>query len=612
MGRTNNMLKAEAGSALVLTLLMVLIVTVLGLTLIRQTISGAYQTELREADVQAQYMAESGVEYFMAYIQNNLAPLEGLEPAEFEQQVLWMLGKFQGEGFKRHFDGGQGSYHLTVLSIEQASDDPDVLTRHVKLKSKGYSAKNSQRPAVITATVAIGARQIPDALDYALGAYNPCAGRSDGNCANQGSDNVKGEGNLFLHGGVSVVGDLYVENNLITKNKGIIDRGTNWVNSDFPSIESPVKGVQPRLALGNELYIFQSDTNYQNHINREQFNTHGYIQVTASHSQAFAAGYAPRLVQRLPDFTPVHITGEKQHYYYSVRDHAHLPNVQHVRVSSNGALEPRQDYGNVLPFRRDCFLWWCDDNYNTNVRLSNGNYTFNRLAVDGDLRITGNTNSFRSVTFKEGLYVAGDLIIGNESTSDYIPNYDKLEIRGPIYVGGNLKIQGANVRFDSVIYVEGKTEIRFASLEGIREQIDGETVEKSLVLFGQGDILIANINVFRSHNEQLNRLRGFFYSEGFLEMYGVGSNLQIEGGVFGRKVVLNATKGDVHDRYPGSGYFSARYNNQNVWFRQDQPQLPPELSRLRIVYNPELIKNPPQGMPKVEGLEVKLIERRID
>ena len=62
-----------------------------------------------------------------------------------------------------------------------------------------------------------------DVLRYVVSTHKSCD-----NC--QG-----GEGNLYLNGGVSIVGDLYVENNLVTDNQSFADIGR--MTNIFKSIQ---------------------------------------------------------------------------------------------------------------------------------------------------------------------------------------------------------------------------------------------------------------------------------------------------------------------------------------------------------------------------------------
>jgi hypothetical protein len=104
-----------------------------------------------------------------------------------------------------------------------------------------------------------------------------------------------------------------------------------------------------------------------------------------------------------------------------------------------------------------------------------------------------------------------------------------------------------------------------------------------------------------------NIIRGFFYSEDLMEIYDVGSNVEIQGGVFGRKIVLNAIRGRVTSN---SGDDDER-GNGSYNFQSNQTQISPDKSRLRIIYNPELIKNPPEGLPTVKDLSVTKLNRNM-
>lgn len=57
-------------------------------------------------------------------------------------------------------------------------------------------------------------------------------------------------------------------------------------------------------------------------------------------------------------------------------------------------------------------------------------------------------------------------------------------------------------------------------------------------------MLAANNNEFRTEPKVID---AFLYSNQTLEMYGIGFNIKIKGGVYGSNVILNATKGDTRD-----------------------------------------------------------------
>src|SRR5690606_35885110 len=91
-----------------------------------------------------------------------------------------------------------------------------------------------------------------------------------------------------------------------------------------------------------------------------------------------------------------------------------------------------------------------------------------RFATDGNLKIINKENRFRTTNIEQGMYVKGDLKIGNMDTNDYnIGKYQKIRLNGPIYVNGNLTIKGADAEINSIIYVNGNVTIRNARINGL-------------------------------------------------------------------------------------------------------------------------------------------------
>jgi len=177
------------------------------------------------------------------------------------------------------------------------------------------------------------------------------------------------------------------------------------------------------------------------------------------------------------------------------------------------------------------------------------------------------------------MYVKGDLKIGNMDTNDYnIGKYQKIRLNGPIYVNGNLTIKGADAEINSIIYVNGNVTIRNARINGLN--VNG--YDGSLIIFANQAINIANISVYQ---DEPSNIKGFFYSEDALEMYGVGSNIKIDGGISAKRIVLNAIRGRASDsNFHGAQKYSNRYYFEGVNGQKSRQ------SRLRIVYNPDIIK----------------------
>ncbi|MBN3554217.1 hypothetical protein JYA63_08080 [Fictibacillus nanhaiensis] len=587
-------LLSEKGNTLIIVLLMIVIFTVAGLSLVSTTFNGVKKTGARETQIQSVELAEKGIDYLSTLLETKTQPLAGLPAKDFNDSLNIIIKDYKVDHANAPFlttatlsDDADGTLKVKIYNVKKVTSDPDDLSQTMTLHSQ---ATVNGKTKTLISTIHLGAKQVPEALNYAIGAYNPCKGK-DGCTARED------DGNMFLHGGVAIKGDLYVERNLITKDKGIVGTDNDWISSDLPSVEGE-NGKKAHLILPGSLYKMTSDLKYSDHIKEKVFeNKSPYQRVNKENVRnAFTSfteinkEYVPIVDTRNPGFAPIDIEGQRNKYYFAELGNSFpVTNVKDGNFNNN----PHKDH------IRDQYA-------SSNVHVDskndikfNGSFVFNRFssrtyAENRDITIKNGKDGWSKLTFKQGAYFGGNVVIGDKSTSHYNYNdYEQFEIDGPIFVDGDLTIWGSHIKFNSTVYVTGKTTIRYSRLQGIQNN----NIEKSLVLFGKDSILIANNNVY---GDTANIIRGFFYSEEQMEIYGVGSNVEIQGGVFGRKVVLNATKGQVK-----------RGSSQPYLFDSGQTQMSPSRSRLKIVYNPELIKNPPEGLPTVRDLSVSQIDRQL-
>lgn len=157
-----------------------------------------------------------------------------------------------------------------------------------------------------------------------------------------------------------------------------------------------------------------------------------------------------------------------------------------------------------------------------------GNHIFNKFSTIGDLHIYNS-----DITFKNGLHVGGNLHVGSKAI--LLP-VNKNILDGPIYVGENVNIQGAELTSNLLIYAEGDVDIHFSKIKG--KQLTDDKMG-NLIIFSKGKIRINFNSVLENTPSEIN---GFFYSEKDLEIFGVLSNLKIKGGVSAPKVILNGNK----------------------------------------------------------------------
>jgi hypothetical protein len=215
-------LLSERGNTLIIVLLMIVIFTVAGLSLVTTTFNGAKKTDAREKQIQSVELAEKGIDFLSTLLESKTQSLAGLPAKDFNDSLKNIIKNYEVTDATNAFlpnsslPADDGTLKVKIYDRKKLNTDPEDLTQTMTLHSQ---ATVKGKTKVLISTIKLGAKQVPDALNYALGAYNPCKERNG--CTARDDD-----GNMFLHGGVAIKGDLYVERNLITKNKGIV--GTDY------------------------------------------------------------------------------------------------------------------------------------------------------------------------------------------------------------------------------------------------------------------------------------------------------------------------------------------------------------------------------------------------
>lgn len=198
------------GHALVITLLIFALFTLLALTLFAVTSTGIKRTKTSAENVQALELAKMGVEQLSESIQADLQQAidqQGpLEKNQFSRLLNDTLKKYHGIENAVHYNGKTGDYTAYIFDVRDISNKNNQLpTRQVTIISQG---KTEGQTKIVETKMNFGARTILEPLRFAIS-------------TNKVDGEIDGEGNLFLHGGVSIVGDMNVEGNLIIHDHSI-------------------------------------------------------------------------------------------------------------------------------------------------------------------------------------------------------------------------------------------------------------------------------------------------------------------------------------------------------------------------------------------------------
>ncbi|MDR0138183.1 hypothetical protein RFW18_10570 [Metabacillus idriensis] len=266
---------------------------------------------------------------------------------------------------------------------------------------------------------------------------------------------------------------------------------------------------------------------------------------------------------------------------------------------------------------------YSDSSIKNSIVINNSAVFKNFLTVESDLTVKGNLTLEEGInlTAKGSLKVFGDVYVKNSKKQTNtlsgridIPNNENyifidgdtaisdLTVNSHIYNSGNVGIK-QNLNMNGTIFVSGNS-----TIENLSNKSGG-----TAVILSKGNLTVSNNNLYQKTPRQID---AFLYSDQDLEIYGVGSNIKILGGIYGKNITLNATRGET---YPVKGYqeYNPNLNISNftsiggryIEKNQTNPNLP---SRLQIEFKPELIQNPPVGLPTVDKLQITEIDQKIE
>lgn len=589
-------IKNQSGNTLLITLIILIVFSILGLSLMSLSISGLSKNEIRQDNVRSEDLSEKGIDRITQQINSELTQKieesNGLTRTNFINILNSTINKYKCTTGSPITDssGKTGTYITCIKEVKPTYEkgNPTVeneLRKLIVFESHGISGNSTK---TMTTEIEIGAESAPETLKYAVGTN-----------INTKDGIQNGEGNLYMHGGVSVKGDFKVDGNIITRDRGYAYlNGEQWISSILPE-SIPTDGVpNSKIVLGKNFYTFNSNLSYSSHIANNNFSNSSYKKETDI-KQLFREGSSPKIIIREPVISPIGITDQRANFYLSNGERFS------TGLNSKKIANVNKPNSKVIPTytERECTRWFIFCVEYKNVEKEDGtfemtgNNTFEQLSTIGSLEIE-NSNS----TFKKGLYVGGNLQIGNNNTTYNPSNYSPITLDGPVYVKGNVNIQGANLKSNVLLYVEGDVNIQYSTING---KSLANKKEGSLIIFAKGQIKISNNSV---NQDTPSQIKGFFYTEEDLEIFGVGSNIQIEGGISARRIVLNAIRGRASDSsFSGSQRITSNSHFEGVAGQRSRQ------SRLQIIYDQDIIEtfsNLKQPEPIIYKVEPPIVKER--
>lgn len=535
-------LKEENGYSLLLAIAVLSIFAILGLTLMTITTNGISKNKSRQDIVQATDLSDKGTEYMINDLQKYLE--NQIKTNNYGKNDFYDLldNTFNDTKYKCSNNSSSGytipadNNSETKVCIERvdpvSSDEKDLYKRKVTFKSTGIV---DGKEKTTRTTVILGTDAIPDQLKYAI--------------------STNKDGNLFLHGGVEIQGDVKADGNVILSEKAswISDGSTPvWEDSVPARIIKNTSSATPKLIMNTDkkLYVLKPDkassNMYNSHIKGEYLKPNyvnnyysSYSPTEANASSTISSKFfnTPNLqvvTRSLPDdsvnvVTTINNKFNKTSKYY-----------EKLTITSNNNNNLKN-----LSKTTEVFL---------GVKEVNGKC----IRYKTDRR--GNPTNKCAEYEKVKQMVKSSLNIGDANKKNSI------ELTGTIYLNGNLKINNTNLKSDALIYVNGDVEISNSTL-------NGKNNNSTLIIFATGNIDIYNISLYKDTS---SKIKGFFYTESDMIMYGVGSNVELQGGISARRLILTAVRGTTKETYSGLSVNSVDTQKQKN-------------SRLKVIYDQNLI-----------------------
>lgn len=542
--------KKETGYSLVTTLFIFTFIGILGMMLIGATMQSVTIFSHDKEAINDKACAEMAVEEAIAQVEREVDELNKKIAAHVvhSDNITWML-----EERLNQITSLNPQLYTYIISHEPLESDQEHLIRKkVTISTPLGNTGKQLKKTMILSTIA-------DVFQYSL----------------------VSDGNLELNGAAYVEGDMLVRGNLFSRNTGKY-QFFSWksTKTSYPALNGNLH-VEGDYFYNCECWRVGTDYRFDA---ENPNNLNKYFSI------------APVLKKKEIDIEQINASAlvqEKKHTKLELDENREKKVTISYSKWNSGTIPHSMSYydlfinssGNVvingdLEVRNDLVMW-----SNGKLHVKGNIYIQDdlvmhpgaQLTVDGSVYVRGKGTGWSPTD------LSGKLTLTSPNSYIYIDKDLKttdLDFQGTMYIEGHVDING-DFNTNGTIYVmEGKkvTIQNMSNLDGI------------LVIVCDGDVELSNNN---QYIDEPRKLHAYIYSKNKLEIYGVGSNLQIHGGIYGNPVILNAVKGTV------------RKTGTELLFEKKQDSIEPKRSRLSIYYDENMILNPPRGIPTVEKINIK-------
>lgn len=556
----------EQGYTLLITLMLLAIFTVLGISLMNLTLSGAKKNETREDYTQASDLSMKGLDYFVETIQYDLGEKikNGKSVTGYKQDLEAVLSNYLCSKGPTTLNGtttGKAEYCIEN-PVNAPGNDIGTL-KNVTVLSKGIV---NGKERVNRTVVQIG---LNHPSKYAIQSYKTTAVNS---------------GDFHLYGGLKVIGDIYSDKNLIISEQAPFK--TAAVESVYPQFLGV--DASPALAITNGQV--QKSTNIFQSVTTESDLT----SVTFNNSKVLST----KLVDSHFTIDPGAIIDSKQFSRNS--GNVNINETELLWQRNHSFISRFKPYPAVaVASQATGYRLNSDKNRVINqLGIANaeefnldwvllGENKFKSVAFPKDVTLQHGIGSNSSSIFQPSLvvsdyaYIGEDLMLGNElktetdlSLEDYLytnvlglvngiealTNYETtVSLTGTFYVNDDLYISGARLKGDATIFVRDKVEIIFSEIDANINIIAGGDITMRYIsnnhnAYYDGSNTIFNGREYAISSKPQSKLRGFIHSNKGIEIIGTSSWLDFKGVLSAPNVKITSSRGRAETNCPPLPY----------------------------------------------------------
>lgn len=616
-----NYLRSQKGNTLTIAILILVLASVIGLSLISMSINGLQRNEVRKVNNEARELAEKGMTHISALLEKKIEEIIPEPQIAAESKIITKFNSdlenilkpyYCSQNVANHLSQIQDNQHQYRVCIEDLDDD-DFDKNPLNLIVRSTGIVNGEEIVVRSSfELKTEFNKYPDTLRYAVATHS--------------------QGNLMLNGGIEITGDVLADGNVIVSEYGfapVIDSKYSlnpWKLSVLPKINGLTKEKQPIIKINNQkrLFIANVDKFYgackkynsilpeiltYNELRNYDFNnindtTKCLFQMknpaeissnlNFSKSPALESTFKidPIDVKKIIDKGKENLSSVNKGSYNRKTslliyksDEADSPTIVRNMLQTTSNVTLKGDYKipsyvatSLTSSTLDGDFYFENANLNLIVGSKNvlkGRFYFEKpLALESNLKIWGGEQTLDGEFYLEKTTNNPNGIADGLDNAIEIDN-GKHKIKGIYYVNGDVRIKSSTIEANAIFYVNGDVQIEHSNVKSLDD--DGK-----LIIFANGDIVYQYASEFGEskigdyHKNEVLELNAFLYSNKKIELHGTLSNIRIKGGIAAKQIFLSGVRGQVEKGLLGYNFKNIDNLNEN--------------SRLRIEYDENVIK----------------------